>query len=79
METTTKTAAAMTAAHVTCDAVWIGANTAHSGDLGQVQGRGVSAFGTTARDRADQVGVVVAGIDAPTQGSVYPRLEGPPV
>lgn len=79
MKTTTNTAAAMTAARVTFDAVWLGANTAHSGDLGQVQGRGVSAVGTTARDRVGVVAFDVTGIDAPNQGSVYPRLEGPPV
>ncbi|NHA66916.1 hypothetical protein [Phycicoccus flavus] len=83
METTTKTAAAMTAARVTCDA-WYGSNTAHSGDLfAQVQGRSVPVVGLVPmRERiAGLVGATadVAGVDAPATGSAYPRLEGPPV
>lgn len=79
MKTTTTTAAAMTAVRATCDAVWLGANTAHSGDFGQVQGRSVSAVGDSTRDRVGVVALDVIGIGAPAKGSVYPRLEGPPV
>jgi hypothetical protein len=81
METTTKNAAAMTAACVSYAAVRIGATTAHAGDLGRFQGRTMSAAGIAVRDRAatPTVGLGVVAMDAPTQGSAHPRLEGPPV
>ena len=80
METMTTTAAAMSAARVRSD-VWYGANTAHSGDLGRVQGTSVSAAGMPVRERtADLSQEIVAGtFGAPVKGSVYLRLEGPPV
>lgn len=64
MENTTKTAAAMAAARVTSD-VLFRAGAAHSGDLGRVQGSGVSVSGIATRDRF-----------APASVS---SLEGPPV
>ena len=71
MSTTGTTA--MAAACPTSGAVWYGSNTAHAVDLGQVQGRTVSAVGIGTRDR------VAFGATVPATGSVYPRLEGPPV
>ncbi|HMM94189.1 MAG: hypothetical protein IE926_14350 [Micrococcales bacterium] len=70
-------ATAMAAACPTTDAVWYGSNTAHAVELGRVQGSGVSAAGLVTRQRIDAAAGF--GITDPTTGSVYPRLEGPPV
>lgn len=70
---------AMAAACATPDAVWYGSNTAHAVDLGRVQGRTVSAAALGMRDRAVAAVQAGFGIAVPTTGSVYPRLEGPPV
>jgi hypothetical protein len=80
MKTMTTTGAAMTAAPVRDD-VWYGANTAHSGDLGRVQGRSVSAAGMPVRERIAGLGSAAIADDfgAPTTGSVSHRLERPPV
>ncbi len=65
---------AIAAADATSYALCHGSSAPMAGDLGLVQGRTVSAVGIATRER-------VAGFDAtvPTTGSVYPRLEGPPV
>lgn len=77
METTTNTAAAMTAARATCDALPVGATTSHSG-VGQVQGCGASAAGIAVRERATTpvIGLDALGMDATSKGSAHPRLEG---
>ncbi len=71
---------AMAAAPMTPDAVWYGSNTAHAVDFGQVKGcsvpvTGLAAFGGRTRG----IDGLVARTAAPITGSVYPRLEGPPV
>ncbi len=70
---------AMAAACATSDAVWYGSNTAHAVDRARVQGRTVSAAALGMRDRVVAGGKTAFGIALPTTGSVYPRLEGPPV
>lgn len=70
---------AMAAACATSDAVWYGSNTAHAVDRVRVQGRTVSAAALGMRDRVVAGGKTAFGIAVPTTGSVYPRLEGPPV
>lgn len=74
METKTMTEPTMSAARA-CSGFRYGANAAHSGDLGRVQGRSVSAAGLPVRERT----AGIADFDAPTTGSVSHRLERPPV
>ena len=68
MESTKKTVAAMTAAHVTCPAVRTTSTTLHADIRGRVQGIGLSAAGAAG----------YVGVDAPAMGFVDPRLEEPP-
>jgi hypothetical protein len=80
METTTMaTAVAKTTAREICDRPWMGSNTAHSGDLFQVQGRSVPFAGLDVRADLGR-GIRFSGVaTAPTTGYVSPRLEAPPV
>ncbi len=78
-KTMTTNGTAMAAARETGTTVWYGSNTAHAVDLRQVQGRTVSAADLGMRDRAVAGDATGFGIAVPSTGSVYPRLEAPPV
>ena len=81
METTMKQAMAMSNAGDIRTRPWRGANTAHAGTFGSVQGRTVPFAGdSNGRDLlVADVRSTVVDATAPLTGVVCPRLEAPPV